>query len=106
MVTLLYRRIIQHGVNGVYLPVLLCSLDGLQHAPMLDMFNMRCSGLLPCIAVCRFVWLSTFQARMASRVRSATLFWVSSWAIHRTSQAALARRQLEDGSLFVLRDLQ
>ena len=55
MITLLYRRIIQHGVNGGLLALLLCSLDGLRRAPMLDMFNMRCSGLLPCIAACRFV---------------------------------------------------
>ena len=60
MITLLYRRIIQRGVNGVYLAVLLCSLDSLRRAPMLDMFIMRCSYLLSCIAVCRFVWLSTW----------------------------------------------
>src|SRR5438034_9447755 len=55
----LHRRIIQHGVNGVYLAVLLCSLDSLRRAPMLDMFIMRCSGLLPCIAVCCLCLLLT-----------------------------------------------
>ena len=60
MITLLFRRIIQYRVNRVYLAVLLCSLDGLQHAPMLDMFNMRCSGLLSYVAVCRIGLLSTW----------------------------------------------
>lgn len=60
MITLLYSRIIQHGVNGVYLAVLLCSLDSLQHAPMLDMFNMCCSCLLSYVAVCRIGLLSTW----------------------------------------------
>lgn len=60
MITLLYRRIIQHGVNGVYLAVLPCSLDGLQHAPMLDLLTTRRSGLLSYVAVCRIGLLSTW----------------------------------------------
>ena len=60
MITLLYSRIIQHGVNEVYLAVLLNYLDGLHRAPMLDMFNMRCSGLLSYVAVCRIGLLSTW----------------------------------------------
>ena len=60
MITLLYRRIIQHGVNMAFLSALLNYLHALHRAPMLDMFKKCCSGLLPCIAVCRFVWLSTW----------------------------------------------
>jgi hypothetical protein len=60
MITLLYRRIIQQGVNMAFLSVLLNYLHALHRAPMLDMFKKCCSGLLPCIAVCRFVWLSTW----------------------------------------------
>ena len=60
MITLLFRRIIQHGVNMAFLSALLNYLHALHRAPMLDMFKKCCSGLLPCIAVCRFVWLSTW----------------------------------------------
>ena len=55
MITLLYSRIIQYGVNGVYLAVLLCHLDSLHRASTLDRIKNGCSDLCPCLAVCRFV---------------------------------------------------
>ena len=81
MIILLHRRIIQHGVNRVYLAVLLCSLDSLQRTPMLDLLNMRCSGLLSYVAVCRIGLLSTWLSLLQESVGSTgSLYATDEWA--------------------------